>query len=104
MSAKEFNKAVNTTPIEGLKQPERFMNNESQTQTQTQSKYDSYLEKQKYQQTNVEQEIFSVAVEPIIKELIQQAGKKLGRTKGGVKAIAREAYMDYLKKHKKDFE
>lgn len=102
MANREIKSAVNYNKKTELVQPERFMSNENQTQTQ--SKYDSYLEKQKYQQINVEQEIFSVAVEPIIKELIQQAGKKLGRTNGGVKAIAREAYMDYLKKHKKDFE
>lgn len=98
MSAKEFNKAVNTTPIEGLRQPDKFM------QKSESKSFDSYVADLSEEQENYEQVVYSVAVEPTLKKLVQMAGEKVGRTKGGSKAIVREALTDYFKKHPELFD
>ncbi|WP_349584899.1 hypothetical protein [Leuconostoc citreum] len=98
MSSKEFNKAVNTKPIDGLKQPDKFM------QKADTKSFESYIADLSKEQENYEQAILSVAVEPTLKKLVQMAGKKVGRTKGGSKAIVREALTNYFKKHPELFE
>lgn len=98
MAQKEFNKAVNTKPIEGLKQPDKFM------QKSELKSFDSYVADLSGEQENYQQAILSVAVEPTLKKLVQMAGKKVGRTKGGSKSIVREALTDYFKKHPELFE
>lgn len=95
---KEFTKAVDVNPIEGLKQPDKFL------KTSESKKFDSYIDDLKNEQENHEQAILSVAVEPTLKNLVQMAGKKVGRTNGGSKSIVREALTDYFEKNPELFE
>ena len=44
--------------------------------------------------------IYSVAMEPALKEAIKIAGKKKGKLQGGAKAVIREALIEHFKKNK----
>lgn len=98
MSSKEFKNAVEFNDISGLKQPEKFM------KTSSRKTFDDYLAEQQAEQDSYQQAILSVAVEPTLKKLVQEAGKKVGRNKGGSKAIVREALKDYFIKHTELFD
>lgn len=74
---KEFKKAVDTEKISGLTQPKSFMNNDEKN-NKTWSDYSEII---KTEQDEYNQVLYTVAVEPAMKEAIQIAGKKLGRTK-----------------------
>lgn len=45
------------------------------------------------QQAEYEQVIYSVAMEPALKEAIKIAGKKKSKLQGGAKAVIREAWF-----------
>lgn len=47
--------------------------------------------------------IYSVAMEPALKEAIKIAGKKKGKLQGGAKAVIREALVEHFKKNKDYF-
>ena len=47
--------------------------------------------------------IYSVAMEPALKEAIKIAGKKKGKLQGGAKAVIREALVEQFKKNKDYF-
>ena len=47
--------------------------------------------------------IYSVAMEPALKEAIKIAGKKKGKLQGGAKAVIREALIEHFKKNKDYF-
>ena len=55
------------------------------------------------QQAEYEQVIYSVAMEPALKEAIKIAGKKKGKLQGGAKAVIREALVEHFKKNKDYF-
>ena len=44
--------------------------------------------------------IYSVAMEPALKEAIKIAGKKKGKLQGGAKAVIREGLIEHFKKNK----
>lgn len=94
MTKREFKKAVDTNKLSGLSQPKKFMNNE-----ETNKQWQDYSEAIKQEQENYEQVLYSVAVEPSLKEAIKIAGKNKGRTKGGAKSIVRDAMTSYFDKH-----
>ena len=99
MTKREFKKAVDTDKLSGLSQPKKFM--ESDTNNK---QWDDYLEAIKQEQENYEQVLYSVAVEPSLKEAIKIAGKNRGRVKGGAKSIVRDAMTSYFDKHPELFE
>lgn len=94
MTKREFKKAVDTKQLSGLSQPEKFMKNEK-----TNKQWQDYSEAIKQEQENYEQVLYSVAVEPSLKEAIKIAAKNKGRTKGGAKSIVRDAMTSYFDKH-----
>ncbi|MBN2922123.1 hypothetical protein [Lactococcus lactis] len=47
--------------------------------------------------------IYSVAMEPALKEAIKIAGKKKGKLQGGAMAVIREALIEHFKKNKDYF-
>lgn len=47
--------------------------------------------------------IYSVAMEPALKEAIKIAGKKKSKLQGGAKAVIREALVEHFKKNKDYF-
>ncbi|MGV9044218.1 hypothetical protein ACN9S9_00165 [Lactococcus lactis] len=53
--------------------------------------------------TEYEQVIYSVAMEPALKEAIKIAGKKKGKLQGGAKDVIREALIEHFKKNKDYF-
>lgn len=62
----------------------------------------SELEKQIETETETEtfeREIFSVNIEPTVKKVIQKAGNKIGRNKGGSREIVKEAIVEYFRDH-----
>ncbi|AEV96164.1 MULTISPECIES: hypothetical protein [Lactobacillaceae] len=99
MTKREFKKAVDTNKLSGLSQPKKFM--ESDTDNK---QWNDYLEAIKQEQENYEQVLYSVAVEPSLKEAIKIAGKNRGRVKGGAKSIVRDAMTSYFDKHPELFE
>lgn len=99
MTKREFKKAVDTNKLSGLSQPKKFMNNE-----ETNKQWQDYSETIKQEQENYEQVLYSVAVEPSLKEAIKIAGKNRGRVKGGAKSIVRDAMTSYFDKHPELFE
>ncbi|GBD80906.1 putative uncharacterized protein [Tetragenococcus halophilus subsp. halophilus] len=99
MTKREFKKAVDTNKLSGLSQPKKFMNNE-----ETNKQWQDYSEAIKQEQENYEQVLYSVAVEPSLKEAIKIAGKNRGRVKGGAKSIVRDAMTSYFDKHPELFE
>lgn len=99
MTKPEFKKAVDTEKISGLSQPKSFMRNEEDSKH-----WDDYSEAIAKEQENYEQVLYSVAVEPSLKEAIQVAGKNRGRVKGGAKSIVRDAMTSYFKKHPELFD
>ena len=99
MTKREFKKAVDTNKLSGLSQPKKFMNNE-----ETNKQWQDYSEAIKQEQENYEQVLYSVAVEPSLKEAIKIAGKNRGRVKGGAKSIVRDAMTNYFEKHPELFE
>lgn len=99
MTKREFKKAVDTNKLSGLSQPKKFMNNE-----ETKKQWQDYSEAIKQEQENYEQVLYSVAVEPSLKEAIKIAGKNRGRVKGGAKSIVRDAMTSYFDKHPELFE
>ena len=99
MTKPEFKKAVDTEKIPGLSQPKSFMEDKKDNK-----QWNDYSEAIKKEQENYEQVLYSVAVEPSLKEAIQVAGKKRGRVKGGAKSIIRDAMTSYFKKHPELFD
>ncbi|MCG0748501.1 hypothetical protein IMAU60057_02207 [Lactiplantibacillus plantarum] len=99
MTKREFKKAVDTNKLSGLSQPKKFMSNE-----ETNKQWQDYSEAIKQEQENYEQVLYSVAVEPSLKEAIKIAGKNRGRVKGGAKSIVRDAMTSYFDKHPELFE
>lgn len=99
MTKRDFKKAVNTDKIAGLSQPKSFMENKEDNK-----QWNDYLEAIKQEQENYEQVLYSVAVEPSLKEAIKIAGKNRGRVKGGAKSIVRDAMTSYFDKHPELFE
>ncbi|GIP71117.1 hypothetical protein AWA1501_32800 [Lactiplantibacillus pentosus] len=99
MTKREFKKAVDTNKLSGLSQPKKFMNNQ-----ETNKQWQDYSEAIKQEQENYEQVLYSVAVEPSLKEAIKIAGKNRGRVKGGAKSIVRDAMTSYFDKHPELFE
>lgn len=99
MTKREFKKAVDTEKISGLSQPKSFMKSETDSK-----QWDDYSEAITKEQENYEQVLYSVAVEPSLKEAIQVAGKNRGRVKGGAKSIVRDAMTSYFKKHPELFD
>lgn len=99
MTKREFKKAVDTDKLSGLSQPKKFM--ESDTDNKQWSDYSEAITKE---QENYEQVLYSVAVEPSLKEAIKIAGKNRGRVKGGAKSIVRDAMTSYFEKHPELFE
>ena len=100
MAKQEFKKAVNTNKkIAGLSQPKSFLQNNSSNKP-----WDDYVLEIEQQQENYDQVIYSVAVEPSLKEAIQFVGKNKGRVKGGAKAVIREALMSYFNEHPEFFD
>ena len=99
MTKREFKKAVDTNKLSGISQPKKFMNNE-----ETNKQWQDYSEAIKQEQENYEQVLYSVAVEPSLKEAIKIAGKNRGRVKGGAKSIVRDAMTSYFDKHPELFE
>lgn len=99
MTKRDFKKAVDTNKLSGLSQPKKFM--ESDTDNK---QWNDYLEAIKQEQENYEQVLYSVAVEPSLKEAIKIAGKNRGRVKGGAKSIVRDAMTSYFDKHPELFE
>lgn len=99
MTKRELKKAVDTNKLSGLSQPKKFMNNE-----ETNKQWQDYSEAIKQEQENYEQVLYSVAVEPSLKEAIKIAGKNRGRVKGGAKSIVRDAMTSYFDKHPELFE
>ncbi|MFK3658769.1 hypothetical protein ACIPCB_09035 [Pediococcus pentosaceus] len=99
MTKREFKKAVDTDKLSGLSQPKKFM--ESDTDNK---QWSDYLEAITKEQENYEQVLYSVAVEPSLKEAIKIAGKNRGRVKGGAKSIVRDAMTSYFEKHPELFE
>ncbi|HGH7543539.1 hypothetical protein [Lactococcus formosensis] len=97
---KEFKKAVDTEKLSGLTQPKSFMNNDEKN-NKTWSDYSEII---KTEQDEYNQVLYTVAVEPAMKEAIQIAGKKLGRTKGGAKSIVRNALLNYFEEHPELFD
>lgn len=79
MTKPEFKKAVDTEKIPGLSQPKSFMEDKKDNK-----QWNDYSEAIKKEQENYEQVLYSVAVEPSLKEAIQVAGKNRGRVKGGL--------------------
>ena len=55
------------------------------------------------QQAEYEQMIYSVAMEPALKEAIKIARKKKGKLQGGAKPVIREALIEHFKKNKDYF-
>lgn len=94
MTKREFQKAVTDDKLAGLSQPKPFMPKETNNK-----QWDDYSEAIAKEQENYEQVLYSVAVEPSLKEAIQVAGKNRGRVKGGAKSIVRDAMTSYFKKH-----
>ena len=99
MTKPEFKKAVDTEKIPGLSQPKSFMEDKKDNK-----QWNDYSEAIKKEQENYEQVLYSVAVEPSLKEAIQVAGKNRGRVKGGAKSIIRYAMTSYFKKHPELFD
>lgn len=99
MTKREFKKAVDPDKLSGLSQPKSFMKNEEDSKH-----WDDYSEAIAKEQENYEQVLYSVAVEPSLKEAIQVAGKNRGRVKGGAKSIVRDAMTSYFKKHSELFD
>lgn len=99
MTKREFKKAVDPDKLSGLLQPKSFMRNEEDSKH-----WDDYSEAIAKEQENYEQVLYSVAVEPSLKEAIQVAGKNRGRVKGGAKSIVRDAMTSYFKKHPELFD
>lgn len=95
MTKREFKKAVETNEIEGLKQPKSFM----QQSVNHKKAWEEYKQEIKEQAKNYDQVLYSIAVEPSMKEAIRLAGKNRGKTKGGAKAIVREALISYFNRH-----
>jgi hypothetical protein len=90
-----FKKAVDTnreTP--SLQQPKRFMGGNLVGQT-----WADYRKKIVEEQETYESEVYSIVFEPALKDALKLAGKNLGRTNGGTRAIVREALLDYFDKH-----
>lgn len=99
MTNKEFKKAVITNKkIDELVQPKSFLKKVNSKD------WDIYSEEIREQKENFEQVLYSVAIEPSLKEAIQVAGKNRGRTKGGAKSVMRDALSSYFKKHPELFE
>ena len=99
MTKREFKKAVDPDKLSGLSQPKSFMRNEEDSKH-----WDDYSEAIAKEQENYEQVLYSVAVEPSLKEAIQVAGKNRGRVKGVAKSIVRDAMTSYFKKHPELFD
>lgn len=99
MTKREFKKAVDPDKLSGLSQPKSFMKN-----VEDSKHWDDYSEAIAKEQENYEQVLYSVAVEPSLKEAIQVAGKNRGRVKGGAKSIVRDAMTSYFKKHPELFD
>ena len=91
-----YKKAVDTnikTDLPTLRQPEKFMERTEQISW-------SELEKQIGAETETfEREVFSVNIEPTVKKVIQKAGNKIGRNKGGSRDIVKEAIVEYFRNH-----
>jgi len=91
-----YKKAVDTnikTDLPTLRQPEKFMERTEQISW-------SELEKQIGAETETfEREVFSVNIEPTVKKVIQKAGNKIGRNKGGSREIVKEAIVEYFRNH-----
>lgn len=100
MKNNQFKRAVEPKEeIAGLAQPASFLG--STTKTKQWSEYQSDINKEK---ENYEQVLYSVAVEPTMKEALQIAGKNRGRSKGGAKSVIREALTSYFEKHPELFQ
>ena len=52
-----------------------------------------------HEREKFDQAILSVAIEPALKSALQQAGKTVGRNRGGAKSIVREALTSYFDEH-----
>ena len=52
-----------------------------------------------HEREKFDQAILSVAIEPALKSALQQAGKTVGRNRGGSKSIIREALTSYFDEH-----
>lgn len=91
-----YKKAVDTnikTDLPTLRQPEKFMERTEQISW-------SELEKQIGAETETfEREVFSVNIKPTVKKVIQKAGNKIGRNKGGSREIVKEAIVEYFRNH-----
>lgn len=100
MTEQNFKKAVETDQqsVPGLVQPKNFLQEEPKSKT-----WAEYAAEIKKQRESYDQAIFSVAIEPSLKEAIQSAAKKRGRMKGGAKSIIRDGMMAYFKKHPEMF-
>lgn len=96
MTERTFKKAVvpSQNNFNGLVQPKGFLNDQSKSKT-----WPEYAAQIKQEQVEYKQTLYSVAIEPSLKEAIQVAGRNRGRTKGGAKSIVRDALTTYLKKH-----
>lgn len=96
MAKSQFKKAVDTnikTDLPTLRQPENFMERTEQISW-------SELEKQIEVETETfEREVFSVNIEPTVKKVIQKAGNKIGRNKGGSRESVKEAIVEYFRNH-----
>lgn len=99
MTKREFKKAVDTNKPAGLSQPKSFMHDETSNK-----KWNDYSTAIQKEQESYEQVLYSVAVEPSLKEAIKVAGKNRGRVKGGAKSIVRDAMTNYFEKHPELFE
>lgn len=100
MANREFKKAVDVSKkIDGLSQPKNFLKDNSKNKQW--EEYEKEIEKQ---QSDYEQVIYSVAMEPSLREAIKIAGKNKGKLQGGAKAVIREALIDYFRKNKEYFD
>lgn len=100
-SKHDFKKAVDTAnqTVKGLVQPKSFLSEQPQNKT-----WEEYAAEIEQQQEHSDQAFYSIVMEPAMKEAIQTAGKKKGRSNGGVKSIVRDALLAYFKKHPELFE
>lgn len=99
MTKPEFKKAVDTKNIPNLNQPDKFLGNGTNNK-----KWEEYSANIATEQENYDQVLYSVAMEPSLKEAIKVAGKKRGRVKGGAKSIMRDAMTSYFEQHPELFE
>lgn len=66
--------------------------------------WQEYRNRATIERENFKQAILSVAIEPALKSALQQAGKSVGRNRGGAKSIIREALTEYFDEHPELFE